>query len=54
MASIDFAALKKPLSADDPCGPDLDIDFDDDYMNFVANIEGLLPTSFFEEGTGAP
>jgi type VI secretion system protein ImpA len=50
MAIVDFDALKKPLSDTDPCGPDLDMDFDDDYMNFVANLEGLLPTTFFVDG----
>jgi type VI secretion system protein ImpA len=50
MATVDFEELKTALSDEDPCGPDLDMDFDDDYMNFVANLEGLLPTTFFEDG----
>lgn len=50
MATIDFAALRRPLSEEDPCGPDLDLEYDDDYMNFVANIEGLMPQSFYVEG----
>ena len=49
MASIDFAALTQPLSDADPCGPDLDFDGDDDYLNFVANLEGLMPRSFFDD-----
>ena len=50
MASVDFEALKTALSDEAPCGPDLDMDFDDDYMNFVTNLEGLLPTTFFNDG----
>lgn len=50
MATVDFEALKTALSDEEPCGPDLDMSFDDDYMNFVANLEGLLPTTFFSEG----
>ena len=38
------AAALPPVSADDPCGPDLDIEGDADFMNFVATIEGQLPT----------
>lgn len=51
MATVDFEELKSPISDEDPCGPDLDMELDDDYMNFVANLEGLLPTTFFEDGT---
>src|SRR6185369_14364336 len=37
-----------PVSADDPCGPALDLDGDADYMNFVAGAEGRLPSSYFD------
>ena len=47
MASIDFASLTAPVSESEPCGPDLDLEGDPDYMNFVARAEGLLPASFF-------
>ena len=50
MATFDVQALKAAISIEDPCGPDLDMDFDDEYMNFVANLEGLLPTTFFIDG----
>ncbi|WP_445491734.1 type VI secretion system protein TssA [Rhodopseudomonas sp. RCAM05734] len=42
-----LAGLWQPLSATDPCGPDLDMDGDADYLNYVAHTEGILPTSFF-------
>lgn len=36
-----------PIGPDDPCGPDLDLEGDADYLNFVAHTEGILPSSFF-------
>ena len=47
MPTVDFESLTKPVSADDPCGADLDLSGDADYMNFVAGAEGLLPKSYF-------
>jgi type VI secretion system protein ImpA len=35
------------LSASDPCGPDLDLQGDADYLNFFACLESALPVSFF-------
>ena len=46
MPELDFAALTAPVSQDQPCGPDLELAGDADYMNFVARVEGLLPASF--------
>ena len=37
----------EPISADAPCGPDLDIEGDPEFMNFLAAIEGQLPASYF-------
>jgi type VI secretion system protein ImpA len=54
MAEIDLAALISPISEDDPCGPDLDLAGDADYMNFVAKAEGLFPASFFSGPEGRP
>jgi type VI secretion system protein ImpA len=48
MAGLDLENLIAPVSADDPCGPDLDLDGDADYMNFVAGAEGRLPSSYFD------
>jgi type VI secretion system protein ImpA len=36
-----------PVSPDDPCGPDLDLKGDGDFLNFVAATEGLLPANFY-------
>ncbi|MBN8920874.1 MAG: type VI secretion system ImpA family N-terminal domain-containing protein, partial [Rhizobiales bacterium] len=54
MAGLDLAALTGPVSADDPCGPDLDLEGDPDYFNFLARAEGLLPASFFSGPDGGP
>src|ERR1700683_3157755 len=36
-----------PLVSDDnPCGPDLDLEGDTEFMNFIAATEGLLPASY--------
>jgi len=48
------AALCAPLSDADPCGPDLDLDVDIDYLNFFAQVEGVLPASFFSADDGRP
>ncbi len=37
-----------PVSADDPCGPDLDLEGDPEYLNFFAATEGLLPENFYK------
>ena len=56
MPEIDFKKLAEPLSASDPCGPDLDYEGDDDYLDFLATAEMSLPSSFFmaEEEGGRP
>ena len=48
------AALCVPLSEADPCGPDLDLEGDADYLNFLAGSEGILPTLFFSTEDGKP
>jgi type VI secretion system protein ImpA len=48
MAVVDREALAQPLSETDPCGPDLDLGGDPEYMNFVAKAENLLPLTFFD------
>ena len=35
------------VSETDPCGPDLDLEGDAEFMNFVAATEGLLPGSYY-------
>jgi type VI secretion system protein ImpA len=54
MATFDFPALGAALSDDAPCGPDLDLEGDAEYMNFVARAEGVLPTTFFSGPDGKP
>jgi type VI secretion system protein ImpA len=54
MAEIDLAALISPISESEPCGPDLDLAGDADYMNYVAKAESLLPSSFFSGPEGQP
>jgi type VI secretion system protein ImpA len=49
-----LAALCTPFSDADPCGPDLDLEGDPDYLNFLANAEGVLPTTFFSVEDGSP
>ncbi len=47
MADIDLANITDAISDDQPCGPDLDMEFDMDFMNFIAEIEGMIPTRYF-------
>lgn len=54
MAGIDIEELTAPVSPEDPSGPDLDLDGDPDFMNFMAKAEGLLPASFFSPRDGKP
>jgi type VI secretion system protein ImpA len=54
MAEIDLAALTGPVAEGEPCGPDLDLSGDADYMNFVAKAENLIPSSFFAGPDGRP
>jgi type VI secretion system protein ImpA len=35
------------ISGDDPCGPDLDLEGDTEFMNFIAATEGQLPASYY-------
>ncbi len=48
------AELCVPLSEADPCGPDLDLAGDAGYLNFFAQTEGMLPSSFFSTEDGKP
>jgi type VI secretion system protein ImpA len=50
----EVAALCTPFSSTDPCGPDLDMEGDSDYLNFFAGVEGVLPTTFFSLEDGSP
>jgi type VI secretion system protein ImpA len=48
------AALCTPISGENPCGPDLELAGDADYLNFFAQVEGVLPASFFDTLDGTP
>jgi type VI secretion system protein ImpA len=54
MAAIEFTTLAGPVSDEEPCGPDLDLAGDPDYMNFIARTEGLLPATYFSGPEGKP
>ena len=54
MGETDLAALTSPIADGEPCGPDLDLAGDLDYMNFIAKAESLLPSSFFGQENGKP
>lgn len=45
MAALNFADLAKPVSADEPCGPDPDED--PAFLNVLARWEVALPASYF-------
>lgn len=44
---IDYSAVTAPLSEELACGPDLEAECDDDFLNYIAAAEGRLPASFF-------
>jgi type VI secretion system protein ImpA len=48
------AALCRPVPGADPCGPDLDFEGDAAYLNYFAQVEMILPTSFFSQEDGKP
>jgi type VI secretion system protein ImpA len=45
---IDFSFLSEPLAENQTCGPDLDIEGDPEYFNYLIPAEGRLPTSYFD------
>lgn len=47
MADINLASITDPISDDQPCGPDLDMEFDGDFMNFEANVGMAWPDRYF-------
>jgi type VI secretion system protein ImpA len=54
MAGVELESLTTPVSATEPCGPDLDLEGDPDFLNFMAKAEGLLPASYFSARDGKP
>ena len=45
--SPDDSAALPPVAPDDPCGPDLDLAGDLEFMNFMAATEGQLPSGSY-------
>lgn len=45
--SFDEASSLAPISAEAPCGPDLDAEGDAEFMNYMAATEGQLPAAYF-------
>jgi type VI secretion system protein ImpA len=53
MTPAEIAALNAPVAEEEPCGPDLEMLSDSDYMRFTARIDGVLPKTFagFDRGS---
>jgi type VI secretion system protein ImpA len=53
MTPAEIAALSAPVADEEPCGPDLELLGDADYMRFTARIDGVLPKTFagFDRGS---
>jgi type VI secretion system protein ImpA len=47
MAQFELSALTKPISENEPCGPDLDAEGDDEFLGFIATAEAILPPDYF-------
>jgi len=52
MADFPFAILENPVSEADPCGPDLWMEGDGDYLMFTDRLQGILPKSYFDFDRG--
>ena len=49
MAGLDLVSLTAPIDVNDPCGPDLEAEDDDAFVNFTATSEMVLPDRYFVE-----
>lgn len=49
-----FDKIATPISAEEPCGPDLDEEGDDAYLNYVLSAAGRIPESFYQRDPNAP
>ena len=47
MVETSDADALPPISDEEPCGPDLELSGDSEFMNFMAATEGLLPAAYF-------
>ncbi|MEN3792688.1 type VI secretion system ImpA family N-terminal domain-containing protein [Fulvimarina sp. MAC3] len=44
-----YQHLVEPIEPDNVCGPDLDDELDNDYLNYMMLAEGKLPTAYFDK-----
>jgi type VI secretion system protein ImpA len=54
MFSTEFAIIAVAISDAEPCGPDLDLAGDAEYMQAITRAEGLMPDTFFSGPEGKP
>ena len=54
MFSTEFALIAVAISDAEPCGPDLDLAGDAEYMQAITRAEGLMPDTFFSGLEGKP
>jgi type VI secretion system protein ImpA len=57
MSTPNYAVVERPIPGAEPCGPDLDIEGNPHFVQFMAQAESLLPASFFtydDEGRSVP
>lgn len=47
MVETSAAEALPAISEEEPCGPDLELSGDSEFMNFMAATEGLLPAAYF-------
>jgi type VI secretion system protein ImpA len=52
MDRAQISTLLEPVSAESPCGPDLDLAGDADFLSALAGGESLLPGQFFQKHDG--
>ena len=49
-----FEGLLTPIAEGDPCGPDLDEEGDDAYLNYILGAGNRMPERYINPETGAP
>lgn len=54
VSKMRYAKLFKPVSDDDPCGPDLSATYDEDYEMYYFEAIERIPSRFYDAKTGEP
>lgn len=49
-----YAYALEPVSADEPCGEDLDLAGDDQYLSYVLSADFRFPDRFYDADSGSP